>query len=96
MIHLKSPEEVDRIRMAAGVVAEALDMIEEMMIPGVTTEAIDTRIERFIRDAGGVPAFLGYQGYPASSCISLNDGLGPDVRDRLDHERDPEASRRDP
>jgi methionyl aminopeptidase len=90
MIDLKTTDEIDRIRTASTVVAEALDMIAEMMIPGVTTAEIDTKIERFIRDAGGVPAFLGYQGYPASSCISLNDEVvhGIPNSDRELHEGD--------
>lgn len=72
-ILVKSAEEVVKIRAANRVVAQALDMVSEMLIPGVTTEEIDFRIDRFIREAGGIPAFLGYQGFPKSSCISVND-----------------------
>jgi methionyl aminopeptidase len=72
-IIIKSPKEIAKIRAAGQVVAGALDLAEEMMIPGMTTAEIDSRIERFIRQAGGVPAFLGYRGYPASACISIND-----------------------
>lgn len=72
-IILKSPEEIEKIRAASQVVAGALDLAGELMIPGMTTAEIDSRIERFIRQAGGVPAFLGYRGFPASACISIND-----------------------
>jgi methionyl aminopeptidase len=72
-ILIKSPDEVAKIRAANHVVAQALDMVAENLIPGVTTEEIDSRIDRFIRESGGVPAFLGYQGFPKSSCISVNE-----------------------
>lgn len=72
-IIIKTPKQIAKIRAACQVVAGALDLAEEMMIPGMTTAEIDSRIERFIRQAGGVPAFLGYRGFPASACISIND-----------------------
>lgn len=73
MIVIKTAEEIEGIRRACRVVAGALEVAEKLATPGVTTKAIDTKIERFIRDSGGVPAFLGYQGFPGSSCISVND-----------------------
>jgi methionyl aminopeptidase len=73
MIVIKTAEEIEGIRRACRVVAGALEVAEKLAIPGVTTKEIDTKIERFIRDSGGVPAFLGYQGFPGSSCISVND-----------------------
>jgi len=73
MIVIKTAEEIEGIRRACRVVAGALEVAEKLAIPGVTTKEIDTKIERFIRDSGGVPAFLGYQGFPGSSCVSVND-----------------------
>ncbi len=73
MIIIKTPEEIEGIRAACRVVAGALGEAQKMMNPGVTTGEIDNKIERFIRDAGGIPAFLGYQGFSGSTCISIND-----------------------
>ena len=73
MIYKKNAEEIAKIREANRIVAEALDGLEEFVTPGVTTAEIDARIDRFIRDSGGIPAFLGYHGFPANSCISINE-----------------------
>ncbi len=72
MIILKSDEEIEGIRKAARLVALTLDYIESHIHPGVSTYELDQKIDAFIRRHGGTPAFLGYRGYPASSCISLN------------------------
>lgn len=59
---------------AAGrVVGRALEAVRDAAAPGVTTLALDRVAEQVIRDAGAVPAFLGYQGFPASICSSVND-----------------------
>lgn len=55
--------------VAAAALARALEVIE----PGVSTSAVDRVAEETIREAGGVPSFLGFNGYPASTCISIND-----------------------
>jgi methionyl aminopeptidase len=73
MIYRKSAREIARIRRACRIVADALDDVEELIQAGVTTAEINRRIDRFIREAGGIPAFLGYQGFPASACVSIND-----------------------
>ncbi len=88
MIYRKSEEEIKRIRAACRVVADALEEIRDLMIPGVTTAEINRKIDRFIRRAGGIPAFLGYQGFPASACISVNcevvHGIPSDTRRLVD------------
>ena len=59
---------------AAGtVVAAALRAVEQAAAPGVSTKDLDEIAESVIRDAGGTPSFLGYHGYPASICSSVND-----------------------
>ncbi len=73
MIILKSLQEIEKIRKACLVVADALAGIREFVRPGVTTRALDEHAEKFIRAAGAVPAFKGYRGYPCSICSSLND-----------------------
>ena len=55
------------------LVAEALAEGGRHIRPGITTKELDRIAEEFIRSHGAVPAFLGYQGYPASLCISVNE-----------------------
>jgi methionyl aminopeptidase len=55
------------------LVADVLVALRDMAQPGVTTSELDALSERLIRDAGAIPAFKGYRGYPASLCISVND-----------------------
>ncbi len=72
-ILLKSKEEIEIMRIAGRVVAEALDMVEEEITDGMTTERIDKLVEEFIRDRGAQPSFKGYHGFPATACISIDD-----------------------
>ena len=58
---------------AGAVVADALRAVREAAGPGVSTKDLDDVAETIIREAGGIPSFLGYHGYPASICSSLND-----------------------
>jgi methionyl aminopeptidase len=58
---------------AGQVVAQTLQMVGENIKPGMTTAELDRLIEEFIRSQGAIPAFKGYQGFPASSCISIDD-----------------------
>ena len=73
MIYLKSAEEIERIRLSGRLAARALDFAAAELRPGLTTGALDKAIHGFILDHGAVPATLGYKGYPASSCISINE-----------------------
>ncbi|MEO0254089.1 MAG: type I methionyl aminopeptidase [candidate division WOR-3 bacterium] len=73
MIILKSREEIENIKKASKIVAKVLYDIEEYIKPGISTKKLNDIIDRMIRKMGGFPAFLGYKGYPASSCISINE-----------------------
>jgi methionyl aminopeptidase len=73
MILLKSPREVDEMRLPGTIVAGAHAVVREMVRPGVTTGEIDRAVEAYIRERGGTPAFKGYRGYPASVCASVNE-----------------------
>lgn len=73
MIVLKTPEEIEIMRQAGRLVAMTLDMVEQEIAPGMTTEQLDLLIEDYIRSHGAIPAFKNYQGYPASACISIDD-----------------------
>jgi len=75
MIVRKSPAEVDRMRAANLLVAEVLDMLRGMVVPGISTAELDRAAEQQILDAGAVPAFKGYSGYPATLCASVNEAV---------------------
>lgn len=70
---LKTPGEIDLMDQANRIVHRVLDEVGQRMLPGVKTRELDRLAERVIREAGGVPAFLNYRGYPATLCISVND-----------------------
>ncbi len=61
------------MREAGRVVAEVLDMLEEHIRPGVRTATLNELAEEYIRERGGIPSFLGYRGFPASICTSVNE-----------------------
>jgi methionyl aminopeptidase len=73
MIELKSKEQLDRMRKAGHIVAEALEILKEIVKPGVTTEDLDKVAEEHIRKNGAIPAFKGYNGFPATLCTSVNE-----------------------
>lgn len=72
VIEIKSHGELEAMRAAGIVVARALGLITEAVKPGVTTAELDEIAETTIRDAGAVPSFKGYHGFPASICASVN------------------------
>jgi methionyl aminopeptidase len=74
-IEIKTPEEFDRMRAAGLVVANTLRVLADAVRPGITTVELDALAAREIRDAGAVPSFLGYYGYPATICTSVNEEI---------------------
>ncbi|WP_319482291.1 type I methionyl aminopeptidase [uncultured Draconibacterium sp.] len=72
-IIIKSPEQIEGVRQSGKLAAKTLDFAEQFVKEGVNTEFIDDKVEEFIRSHGAVPATKGYNGYPKSSCISLNN-----------------------
>jgi methionyl aminopeptidase len=72
-INYKSVEEIELIRKSSLLVAQTLGEIAKIIRPGIKTIELNKLAETFIRDNGGVPAFLNYSGFPYSLCISLND-----------------------
>src|ERR1700759_462858 len=72
-IQVKSPEEIGRMYAAGQVVARTLSVLKDAVRPGITTAELNSIAEREIRGAGAVPSFLGYFGYPASICTSVNE-----------------------
>lgn len=73
MIELKSKEQLEKMRIAGRIVAEVLQIMKEMVKPGVTTKELDKKAEAHIRKYGAIPAFKGYQGFPATLCTSVNE-----------------------
>ncbi|MBE6206204.1 MAG: type I methionyl aminopeptidase [Rikenellaceae bacterium] len=73
MIYLKTDEEIELLRENNLLVSRALAEVGRHVRAGITTRELDKIAESIIRDAGAEPAFFGYQGYPASSCISVNE-----------------------
>jgi methionyl aminopeptidase len=71
-VALKTRDEIERIREACQVVHEVLAELARAVGPGMTTAEIDRLAEAGARRRGAVPAFLGYHGYPASICVSVN------------------------
>ena len=73
MIILKSAEEIQTMRRAGRVVAQAHALVRELVKPGITTWDLDRAVEEFLMKQNAVPAFKGYHGYPASICASVNE-----------------------
>ncbi|MFI3319243.1 MAG: type I methionyl aminopeptidase [Rikenellaceae bacterium] len=73
MIYLKTAEEIELLRENNILVSKTLAEVGRHIRAGVTTKELDRIAETFIRDHGAVPAFLGYQGFPATLCISVNE-----------------------
>ncbi len=73
MIYLKTEEEIGLIKESAQVLGKAHAEVATWIKPGVTTQKLDTVAETFIRDFGGEPSFKGYNGFPSSLCISVNE-----------------------
>jgi methionyl aminopeptidase len=74
IIH-KSPEELDRMRRAGRIVAATRERVLAAIRPGVTTAELDAVAGEAIREAGATPSFLGYRGFPASICTSINEQI---------------------
>ena len=72
MITIKNGRELESMRQACKITAAARALAGEMVRPGVTTKEIDKAVHDFIVAQGAKPSFLGYNGYPASACISVN------------------------
>ena len=72
MITIKNERELESMRQACKITAAARALAGEMVRPGVSTKAIDQAVHDFIVSQGAKPSFLGYNGFPASACISVN------------------------
>lgn len=73
MVVLKTSRELKAMREAGRISANALKLAGEAVEPGITTWEIDEIVRKYIEGQGAVPSFLGYGGFPASACISINE-----------------------
>jgi methionyl aminopeptidase len=70
---VKSPEIIERMRVAGRIAAQALDEVGRHVRPGVTTDELDAIGHEFLLDHGAYPSTLGYRGFPKSLCTSINE-----------------------
>ena len=73
MIQLKNSAQMTAMKEAGRITGEALLVAREHVREGVSTKELDTVIRKYIEKCGAKPSFLGYSGFPASACISIND-----------------------
>ena len=73
MIVIKTAREISKMQDACKISARALRLAGEAVEPGVSTFEIDTLVRKYIEEQGATPSFLGYGGFPASTCISVNN-----------------------
>jgi methionyl aminopeptidase len=73
MIIIKSQEEIELMREAGAVTAQILKDLSQIIQPGITTKDVDDFVEETILKNKMIPAFKGYNGYPASACVSVNN-----------------------
>lgn len=72
-IILKTSEQADIIKQNGAILAKAHAEVAKVLEPGVSTKFLDSIAEQYIRDNGGLPSFKGYNGFPATLCISVNE-----------------------
>jgi len=73
MVFYKTKEEVETMKEGAVILGKAHGEVAKWIVEGETTGKLDAIAEEFIRDAGGIPSFKNYNGFPASLCISVNE-----------------------
>jgi len=82
MISIKSTSEINKMRAAGKVVFGTFKELEKHIRPGITTRELDRIAHDYILSQGATPSFLGYSGYPASICASINDTVIHGIPDK--------------
>jgi len=72
MIYFKTKDEIELIRLGSDILGRTHGEIAKALKPGITTKVLDSIAYEFIKDNGGIPSFLNYDGFPSSLCISVN------------------------
>jgi methionyl aminopeptidase len=75
VITIKNKEQIDKLRESGQILAQVLDKLEIFINPGVTPKEIDEFVREELNKKGGIPSFLGYNGFPAAICTSVNDRI---------------------
>ena len=78
MVQPKTEEEIELLRENAIIVSKTLAEVGRRVAPGVTTKELNAVADEFIRSQGAIPSFLGYEGFPAALCMSVNDVVSVD------------------
>lgn len=73
MISVKTEKEIEKIKESCKIVRDALSFVGSKIKVGMTTKEVDELVERYIRSAGAYPSCLGYGGFPAATCVSVNE-----------------------
>jgi methionyl aminopeptidase len=75
MIIAKSSKDLDKMRDVGELIAEVREALRGMVAPGITTMELNAAADKMIRDAGAIPTFIGYHGFPYAICASPNDAI---------------------
>lgn len=75
MIIAKSSKDLDKMRAVGELIAEVREALRVMVAPGISTMELNNAAEKMIRDAGAIPTFIGYHGFPYAICASVNDEI---------------------
>lgn len=75
MIIAKSAKDLDKMRDVGELIAEVREALRKMVAPGITTMELNRAAEKMIRDAGAIPTFIGYHGFPFAICASVNEAI---------------------
>jgi methionyl aminopeptidase len=73
MVHIRTPEEIEKIRISSRIVHDTLVMLGREIRPGITTRRLERMAQEYIRSMGGYSAFKGYHGYPGHICTSIDE-----------------------
>ncbi len=74
-ITIKTQDQIQKMRVAGGILIDLIDILEGMIKPGITTDELDKVAEDFIKSKGAYPSFLGYGGFPKTLCTSVNEEI---------------------
>jgi methionyl aminopeptidase len=75
MIIAKSAKDLEKMRAVGELIADVREALREMVEPGISTMELNAAAEKMIRDAGAIPTFIGYHGFPYAICASVNDEI---------------------
>jgi len=73
MIHIKTKDEIAKMRISGAIVGKVLKKMKKVVVPGMTTEYLNQLAEQIIEKENAIPGFKGFQGYPYTLCVSVND-----------------------